>query len=65
MDDNHAYITRQIRLRLPFGITSAPDEFHMRLTSSLEGLDGIICIADDILVYHGGRQQLRGRPGRP
>ena len=40
-------------------------EFHMRLTSALEGLDGIICIADDILVYHGGRQQLRRRPGRP
>ena len=41
-------------LRLPFGITSAPDEFQMRLTSALEGLDGIICIADDILVYGEG-----------
>ena len=38
-------------LRLPFGITSAPDEFHIRLTSALEGLDGIISIADGILVY--------------
>ena len=41
-------------LRLPFGITSAPDEFHMRLTSALEGLDGMISIADDILVYGEG-----------
>ena len=41
-------------LRLPFGITSAPDEFQMRLTSALECLDGIICIANDILVYGEG-----------
>lgn len=41
-------------LRLPFGITSAPEEFQMRLTTALEGLEGIICIADDILVYGEG-----------
>ena len=41
-------------LGLPFDITSAPDEFHMRLTSALEGSDGIICIANDILVYGEG-----------
>ncbi|XP_068703724.1 uncharacterized protein [Montipora foliosa] len=41
-------------LRLPFAITSAPDEFQMRLTSALEGLDGIIGIADDIVVYGEG-----------
>lgn len=38
----------------PFGITSPQDEFQMRLTASLEGLDGMICIADDILVYGEG-----------
>ena len=27
-------------LRLPFGITSAPEEFQMRLTTALEGLEG-------------------------
>ena len=41
-------------LRLPFGIASAPEEFQMRLTTALEGLEGIICIADDILVYGEG-----------
>ena len=39
---------------LPDGITSAPEEFQMRLTTALEGLEGIICIADDILVYGEG-----------
>ena len=39
---------------LPFGITSAPEEFHMRLSSGLESLDGMICIADDILVFGEG-----------
>ena len=40
--------------RLPFGISSAPEEFQMRLISALEGLEGIICIADDILVFGEG-----------
>ena len=37
--------------RLRCGISSAPEEFQMRLISVLEGLEGIICIADDILVF--------------
>ena len=40
---------------LSFGISSAPEEFQMRLISALEGLQGIICIADDILVFGEGR----------
>ena len=40
--------------RLPCGISSAPEEFQMRLISALEGLEGIICIADDILVFGEG-----------
>ncbi|XP_068734595.1 uncharacterized protein [Montipora capricornis] len=40
--------------RLPFGISSAPEEFQMRLISALEGLEGIICIAYDILVFGEG-----------
>ena len=50
----HTTYGRYRWLRLPFGITSAPEEFQMRLTSTLEGLDGIVCIADDILVYGEG-----------
>ena len=44
----HTSYGRYRWLRLPFGITSAPEEFQMRLTTALEGL---ICIADDVLVY--------------
>ena len=51
MTTRHTSYGKYRWLRLPFGITSAPDEFHMGLTSALEGLDGIIRIADDILVY--------------
>ena len=34
--------------------SSAPEEFQKRLLDALEGLEGIICIADDILVYGEG-----------
>ena len=40
--------------RLPFGISSAPEEFERRLTEALEGLDGIAVVADDILVFGCG-----------
>ena len=41
---------------LPFGITIAPDEFHTRLTSALEGSNATIRIADDIRVYGEGNK---------
>ena len=37
--------------RMPFGISSAPEEFQRRQHEILEGLAGIEVIADDILVY--------------
>ena len=54
MTTMHTSYGRYRWIRLPFGITSAPEEFQMRLTTALEGLEGIICIADDILVYGEG-----------
>jgi hypothetical protein len=61
LDEESSYMTtmhtsygRYRWLRLPFGICSAPEEFQQRLLNALEGLDGIICIADDILVYGEG-----------
>ena len=54
MTTMHTSYGRYRWLRLPFGITSAPEEFQMRLTTALEGLDGIVCIADDILVFGEG-----------
>ena len=40
--------------RMPFGISSAPEEFQRRLDEALEGLHGVKTIADDILVYGEG-----------
>ena len=36
-------------LRMPFGIRPAPEEFQRRLNESLEGLEGVRAVADDIL----------------
>ena len=54
MTTMHTSYGRYRWLRLPFGITSSPKEFQMRLTTALEGLQGIIYIADTILVYGEG-----------
>ena len=55
MDDHNAYIVRQIQMASStLCISSAPEEFQLRLTTALEGLQGIICIADDILLYGEG-----------
>ncbi|KAL5488977.1 hypothetical protein EMCRGX_G018012 [Ephydatia muelleri] len=37
--------------RLPFGITSAPELFQKRMSSILGGMDGVVCLIDDILVF--------------
>lgn len=37
--------------RLPFGITSAPEHFQRRMTQVLEGMTGVLCHMDDILVF--------------
>ena len=37
--------------RLPFGISSAPEHFQRRMSSILEGLEGVVCLMDDILIY--------------
>ena len=42
--------------RLPFGLKSAPERFQKRMLNELEGLEGVICIMDDILV-HGKTQK--------
>lgn len=54
MTTMHTSYGRYRWLRLPFGITSAPEEFQMRLATALEGLEGIITVADDILVFGEG-----------
>ena len=41
--------------RLPFGISSAPEIFQRVMSSTLEGLKGVICQLDDVLI-HGADQ---------
>ena len=39
--------------RLPFGIKSAPEFFQKKMSELLTGLEGVVCLMDDILV--GGK----------
>ena len=41
-------------LRMPFGISSGPEEYQRRQHEVIEGLPGVDVIADDILVYGSG-----------
>ncbi|KAK6184246.1 hypothetical protein SNE40_006752 [Patella caerulea] len=38
-------------LRLPFGISSGPELFMKRMCKILEGLEGVSCLMDDIVVF--------------
>ena len=37
--------------KLPFGISSAPEIFQKMMNTTLEGIPGVLCHMDDILVY--------------
>ena len=37
--------------RLPFGITSAPEFFQKQMSKILTGLDGVVCMIDDVLIH--------------
>ena len=39
---------------LPFGLSVSSEIFQHRLNAALEGLPGVICVADDIVVYGKG-----------
>lgn len=41
--------------RLPFGISSAPEHFQCMMAEITEGLEGVVCHIDDLLVW--GRDQ--------
>ena len=43
--------------RLPFGFTSAPEVFQRRMSEILQGLDGVVCLIDDILVYGKNQEE--------
>jgi ribosomal protein S14 len=41
-------------LRMPFGVKPAPELFAAKMHKALRGLNGVACIADDILTYGCG-----------
>lgn len=43
--------------RLPFGITSAPEHFQKCMSAILAGIEGAVCMVDDILVSGGTQEQ--------
>ena len=43
--------------RLPFGITSAPEHFQRRMSALLEGIEGVVCMMDDVLVHGKDQDQ--------
>ena len=49
--------------KLPFGISSATEHFQWRMHSLLEGLPGVLCIMDDILIFGTTRQDTTSTPG--
>ena len=50
----HTHWGRYHWTRLPFGISSAPEEFQRRIHDVLCGLEGVVNIADDIIVVGRG-----------
>ena len=37
--------------KLPFGISSAPEHFQKRMSKILQGLEGVVCQVDDVLIF--------------
>ncbi|XP_028809432.1 uncharacterized protein K02A2.6-like isoform X2 [Denticeps clupeoides] len=61
LDEESSYLTtfatpygRYRWLRMPMGISPAPEVFQRKLSQALEGLQGIYVIADDILITGEG-----------
>lgn len=44
-------------LRLPFGISSAPEVFQREMTQIFEGLPGVRVYIDDVLIWGGTREE--------
>ena len=49
--------------RLPFGISSAPAMFQKTMDTILQGIDGVMCYVDDILVTGGTEKEHLERLG--
>ena len=53
----HTPFGRYRWLRLPYGVSSGPEEYQARQQEALAGLKGICNIADDVLIYGCGETQ--------
>ncbi|XP_046560092.1 uncharacterized protein K02A2.6-like [Haliotis rubra] len=58
LDEESSFITtfqtcfgRYRWLRLPFGLNVSSEIFQRKLTEALDGLPGVVCIADDVLIH--------------
>ena len=58
LDESSSYLTTMATpfgkyrwTRMPFGISPSPEEFARRLHDEIQGLPGVVSIADDILVF--------------
>ena len=61
LDERSSYLTtfntphgRYRWIRMPFGLSTAPEEFQRRQDQALEGLNGVRVVADDVLVFGKG-----------
>ena len=43
--------------KMPFGISSAPEHFQKRMNEVINGLPGVLCLMDDVLVYGSNRHE--------
>ena len=64
LDEASSYLTTFITphgryrwLRLPFGTKVSSEIFQRRLNDNLVGLKGVVCVADDILIYGDSEEQ--------
>ncbi len=44
-------------LRLPFGVASAPEEFHRRVVQALAGIKGVLVYIDDLVIFAKTKQE--------
>ncbi|CAH8629063.1 unnamed protein product [Dicrocoelium dendriticum] len=58
LDDESSFLTtfatpfgRYRWLRLPFGLKVSSEIFQKRLVQAIDDLDGVTCVADDVLIY--------------
>ena len=47
--------------KMPFGISSAPEHFQKRMSKILSGLNGVLCLMDDVLVFGSSKNEHNSR----